>query len=31
MGDQGIAAIRLFLKEGAKLGIVPEVAVDVVD
>ena len=31
MGDQGVAAIRLLLSEGAKMGLVPDVAVDVVD
>ena len=31
MGDEGVAAIRLFLKRGAEIGLVPSVAVDVVD
>jgi 1,4-dihydroxy-6-naphthoate synthase len=31
MGDDGLAAIRLFLTEGAEAGIVPPVAVEVVD
>lgn len=31
MGDQGVAAIKLLLSEGAKMGLVPEVSVDVVD
>ena len=31
MGDQGVAAIKLLLSEGARIGMVPEVAVDVVD
>jgi len=31
MGDEGIDAIKLLLKEGAKAGLVPEVAVEVVD
>ncbi len=31
MGDEGIKAIRLLLSEGARIGIVPAVEVDVVD
>ena len=31
MGDQGVAAIKLLLSEGSKMGLVPEVSVDVVD
>ena len=31
MGDEGITSIRLFLKKGSEIGIVPEVTVDVVD
>ena len=31
MGDEGIRSIRLFLEEGAKIGIVPRIQVDVVD
>lgn len=31
MGDQGVAAIKLLLAEGARIGMVPEVTVDVVD
>jgi 1,4-dihydroxy-6-naphthoate synthase len=31
MGDQGVAAIKLLLSEGSKMGLVPEVAVEVVD
>lgn len=31
MGDEGVKAIRLLLKEGAEAGIVPPVTVDVVD
>ena len=31
MGEEGIAAIRLFLKKGAEIGLVPAVAVVVVD
>lgn len=31
MGEEGIKAIRLLLSEGARIGLVPEVSVDVVD
>jgi 1,4-dihydroxy-6-naphthoate synthase len=31
MGDEGVASIRLFLKKGIEIGIVPPVQVDVVD
>jgi 1,4-dihydroxy-6-naphthoate synthase len=31
MGDEGVKAIRLLLNEGAKIGLVPAVQVDVVD
>ncbi|MCX7799420.1 MAG: hypothetical protein N2109_03655 [Fimbriimonadales bacterium] len=31
MGEEGVAAIRLLLAEGARNGLVPEVAVEVVD
>lgn len=31
MGEEGVAAIRLLLEEGAKLGVVPPVVVEVVD
>lgn len=31
MGDEGVAAIRLLLKEGARIGMVPAVEVEVVD
>lgn len=31
MGEEGVAAIRLFLKKGAEIGLVPPVQVDVVD
>ena len=31
MGEEGITSIRLFLKKGSEIGIVPEVTVDVVD
>lgn len=31
MGEEGVAAIRLFLKRGAEIGLVPAVQVDVVD
>lgn len=31
MGEEGVAAIRLFLKKGAEIGLVPDVEVDVVD
>jgi 1,4-dihydroxy-6-naphthoate synthase len=31
MGDDGIAAIRLLLAEGARIGLVPPVDVEVVD
>jgi 1,4-dihydroxy-6-naphthoate synthase len=31
MGDEGVQAIRLFLKKGAEIGIVPAVTVEVVD
>lgn len=31
MGDEGVKAIRLLLAEGARIGMVPEVQVDVVD
>lgn len=31
MGDEGVKAIRLLLAEGARIGLVPEVTVDVVD
>lgn len=31
MGEEGIASIRLFLKKGSEIGIVPPVTVDVVD
>ncbi len=31
MGDEGVTSIRLFLKKGGEIGIVPPVTVDVVD
>lgn len=31
MGEQGVKAIRLLLSEGSRIGLVPEVQVDVVD
>ncbi len=31
MGEEGIAAIRLFLRKGAEIGIVPSIEVEVVD
>ncbi|MFQ3586616.1 MAG: MqnA/MqnD/SBP family protein [Fimbriimonadaceae bacterium] len=31
MGEEGVAAIRLFLQKGAEIGLVPSVQVDVVD
>lgn len=31
MGEEGIASIRLFLRKGSEIGIVPNVVVDVVD
>ncbi|MDI9641121.1 hypothetical protein QPK87_05520 [Kamptonema cortianum] len=31
MGDAGVKAIRLLLSEGARIGLVPEVTVDVID
>lgn len=31
MGDEGVKAIKLLLAEGARIGLVPEVQVDVVD
>lgn len=31
MGEEGVRAIRLLLAEGARIGLVPEVTVDVVD
>ncbi len=31
MGDEGVKAIRLLLSEGARIGLVPSVAVDVID
>ncbi|MBS1718579.1 MAG: ABC transporter substrate-binding protein [Armatimonadetes bacterium] len=31
MGDEGVRAIRLLLKEGAEIGLVPQVEVEVVD
>lgn len=31
MGEEGIASIRLFLKKGAEIGIVPPVEVEIVD
>jgi 1,4-dihydroxy-6-naphthoate synthase len=31
MGDEGVKAIRLLLSEGARIGLVPAVQVDVVD
>jgi len=31
MGEEGVTAIRLFLKKGAEIGLVPAVQVDVVD
>jgi 1,4-dihydroxy-6-naphthoate synthase len=31
MGEEGIRSIRLFLQEGARIGLVPEVQVDVAD
>lgn len=31
MGDEGVAAIRLLLKKGAELGLVPEANIEVVD
>jgi len=31
MGDEGVRAIRLLLSEGARIGMIPEVSVEVVD
>ena len=31
MGDEGIKAIKLLLEEGARIGLVPEVQVEVID
>jgi 1,4-dihydroxy-6-naphthoate synthase len=31
MGEEGVAAIKLFLKRGSELGLVPDTPVEVVD
>jgi 1,4-dihydroxy-6-naphthoate synthase len=31
MGDEGVRAIRLLLSEGARIGLVPKVEVEVID